>query len=319
MERSFRASILGLGCSDMVSIRQHVSDALADGGTVSWVSASQDDIDFLIINSSFISSSSIQGLLRKGAPVLLVNRPIAGVELEENVLSLPLSENSRLKTWVHEYVLGKKRAATSQMILQNSDLNRVSMENAKHFKSLINKSNGLIHLSDSRGAIGVVDTAREIICLVPERRITVDMVSEVKYEPIQQMMPKLQPPTQLYHWMWEVLWSTPSSAMLISMDQPVKLTMWPQPSRSADRKDVLRMSAWLAKGAMNAQTLATHSQVPPHRAQHFLSTLVAMEFGETVNVVVAPPLPVEQIAPQPKPEQSGIRRLLSGLRSRLGL
>ncbi len=303
----------------MVSIRQHVSDALAEGGTVNWVPATQDDIDFLIINSSFISSSSIQGLLRKGAPVLLVNRATAGVDLEENVLALPLVENSRLRTWVHEYVLGKKRAATSQMILQNSDLNRVSMENAKHFKSLTDKSNGMIHLSDNRGAIGVVDTAREIICLVPGRKVAVDMVSEVKYESIQYM-PKLLPPVSLFHWMWEVLWSTPGSAMLIAMDQPVKLTMWPQPSRSADRKDVLRMSAWLAKGPVNAQTLATQSQIAPHRAQHFLSTLVAMGFGETVNAVVAPPAPpVETVAPQPKPEQSGIRRLLSGLRSRLGL
>lgn len=319
MERSFRASILGLGCSDMVSIRQHVSDVLADGGTVNWVPATQDDIDFLIINSSFISSSSIQGLLRKGAPVLLVNRATAGTDLEENVLPLPL-ENSRLQTWVHEYVLGKKRAATSQMILQNSDLNRISMENAKHFKSLTNKANGLIYLSDNRGAIGVVDTAREIICLVPGRKTSVDMVSEVKYEPIQQM-PKLQPPISLFHWMWEVLWSTPSSAMLIAMDQPVKLTMWPQPSRTADRKDVLRMSAWLAKGPANAQTLATMSQIPPHRAQHFLSTLVAMGFGETVAAVIAAPVPppIEAASPQPKPEQSGIRRLLSGLRSRLGL
>ncbi len=318
MERSFRASILGLGCSDMVSIRQHVSDALADGGTVNWVPANQDDIDFLIINSSFISSSSIQGLLRKGAPVLLVNRAHAGADLEENVLSLPLAENSRLKIWMHEYVLGKKRTATSQMILQNSDLNRVSIENAQQFKSLINKTNGLIHLSDSRGAIGVVDTARELICLVPGRRITVDMVSEIKYEPIQQM-PRLQPPTQLFHWMWEVLWSTPSSATMISMEQPVRLNMWPQPSRSADRKDVLRMSAWMSKGVANAQTLAAQSQVPLHRAQHFLSTLVAMGFGETVNVAVAPPPPPNPVSEQPKPEQSGIRRLLSGLRSRLGL
>jgi hypothetical protein len=302
----------------MVSIRQYVSEALPDGGTVSWVSASQEDLDFLIINSNFTSSSSIQSLLRKGAPILLVKRFPTHDDIEQNVMPLPFSESAPLKAWLQDYVLGKKRTATTQMILQESDLSRISMENARNFKVLLSRDNGFIYLSDNRGAIGVVDTARETIGLVPERRTAVDMEGQIKYEKVSEHSHFPQS-MDLMHWLWDVLWSNPSSALLVSMDQPVKLHIWPQPSRASDRKDILRMSAWLAQGAATATTLAANLQLPEHRVQHFLSALVATGYGEAVIAAQAHvPKPVEQAVSTPS-GQSGIRRLLSGLRSRLGL
>ncbi|AXI04297.1 hypothetical protein [Aquirhabdus parva] len=320
MERSFRASIVGLGCSDVVSIRQHIHDVLADGGDVSWVPANQENLDFLVINSCFISSSSIQSLIRKNAlPVLLVNHSPKNEEIEQNIISLPLFENSRLKNWVQEFVIDKKRAAISQAAPQSVDQNPAVIESTNLLKGFVSKAQGLYHLSDTRGAIGVVDTISGLMWLVPERSTSIDMTGSLKSEVVSQI-PRQHRSVDLMQWLWEVIWSASSCATLVPLEQLIEIKIWPQPFRKSDRKDMLILSASLAQGTSSAHQLALDTKIPLSRVQHFVSALVTSGFAERVDRM-------PEVTPQAHQveravvaaEQTVIRRLLSGLRNRLGL
>ncbi len=319
MERSFRASIVGLGCSDVVSIRQHIHDILADGGDVNWVPANQENLDFLVINSCFISSSSIQSLIRKNAlPVLLVNHSPKNEEIEQNIISLPLFENTRLRSWVQEFVIDKKRVMP-QALPHSVDQSPAIAESVKMLKALSSMAQGLYYLSDSRGAIGVVDTISGLMWLVAERSTSIDMGGSLKYETVSQI-PRLHRSVDLVQWLWEVVWSASCCATLVALDQPIQLMRWPQPVRKTDRKDMLRMCARLAQGVTTADSLALDTQIPLARVQHFVSALVTSGFAERVAQIAdtLPPILLEE-NPHTVLEQTGFRRLLSGLRTRLGL
>jgi|GEM_PF-5198185 len=313
MERSFRASILGLGCTDVVSIRQHIHDVLVMDADVEWVPANQDDLDFLVVNSSFINSNSIQSLLkRKPMPVLLVNHHSMSEGQQQDVLSLPLSEHSKVKQWIRDYVIDKKSLSTAAFSAQNTY--SLASEDLSVLEALRNPAHRIVQVFDSRGTIGVVDTVKGVLRLVPERRGRIELDGSWRFEPVYTM-PAWPVSLDLVQWLWEMAWSSQQCATLLDVQQPLRLLSWPQPS-NADRKEVLSMSAYLAKDQMNAVQLAAASQVSLGRAQHFLSALLASGCGVKVqsSSYAAATLP----SPEQRPA-SGFRRLLSSLRSHLGI
>ncbi len=311
MERSFRASILGLGCTDVVSIRQHIHDVLVMDADIEWVPANQDDLDFLVVNSTFINSNSIQSLLkRKPMPVLLVNHH-SMPDGQQDVLSLPLSEHSKVKQWIRDYVIDKKSLAIAISAQTSYSL---ASEDLSVLEELRNPAHRIVQVFDSRGTIGVVDTVSGVLRLVPERRGRIELDGSWRFEPIYAM-PAWPVSLDLVQWLWEMAWSSQQCATLLDIQQPLRLLSWPQPPE-ADRKEVLAMSAFLAKDPMNAVQLAAASQVSLGRAQHFLSALLASGCGVKTQASSY------AAATLPPPEQrpaSGFRRLLSSLRSHLGI
>ncbi len=317
MKSLFRASILGLGHSEVVMIRQHVAEILA-GVSVDWVSANHESLDFLIVNSSFINASSVQNLLRNNnMPVLLANHSSSQIIADKHTITLPLLENTQLKNWIHEIVLNEQVVPFKPVKLQDSVITQVLLDNAKVFEYFSTTSEGLLYLSDQCGAVGIIDTSNQLMYLFPERKVPVDMQGLLTYERVQNL-PKTYKSIDLLQWLWDVAWFEPSCSVLVSPDQFIKLKVWPQPSRETDRKDVLQMSARLAQGVTCAQDMAEELKIPMLRVQHFMSALVMVGFGERQTQILqkSAVLPDKAVNDE---EATGLRRLLLGVRRRLGL
>ncbi|MDE2421890.1 MAG: hypothetical protein KGO49_12015 [Gammaproteobacteria bacterium] len=317
MKSLFKVSILGLGHSEVVVIRQHVAAILA-GSEIDWVGANHDNLDFLIVNSNFINASSIQNLLRNNrVPVLLAGHSVKEDHSNTNTINLPLVENTRLKNWIHESVLSESIVHVQPVQLQELVITQVLSDNAKIFEYLSTTQDGFLHLSDRCGAVGTIDTANQLIHLVPERRVPVDMQGRLTCERLPYFSGN-HGSVDLLQWLWDVAWIEPSCAVFVAPNQLVKLKFWPQPSRVNDRKDLLLMSARLGRNVASAQDLVTDLNIPLLRAQHFISALVMVGFAEKYMDVV----PKEQSKPDKvvhQEEATGLRRLLLGVRRRLGL
>lgn len=317
MKSLFRASILGLGHSEVVVIRQHVAEILA-GVSVDWVSANHESLDFLIVNSSFINASSVQNLLRNNnMPVLLASHSTNQDIADQHSITLPLLENTQLKNWIHEIVLNQQVIPFKPEKLQDSVITQVLLDNAKVFEYLSATHDGLLYLSDQCGAVGIIDTSNQLMYLFPERKVPVDMQGHLAYERVPNL-PKTYKSIDLLQWLWDVAWFEQSCSVFVSPDQLIKLNVWPQPSKESDRKDVLLMSARLAQGVTCAQDMADELKIPMHRVQHFMSALVMVGFAEKQTAIVqkAVVLPDKAVNDE---EVTGLRRLLLGVRRRLGL
>lgn len=317
MKSLFRVSILGLGHSEVVAIRQHIA-AILQGSEVDWVGANHESLDFLIVNSNFINASSVQNLLRSNSvPVLLARHSVDQDYNDQNVITLPLVENTLLKNWINEIVLSEHTVLAQTIKLQEFVVTQVLQDNAKIFEYLRTAQDGFLHLSDRCGAVGTIDTANQLIYLVPKRNVPVDMQGPLTYERVSQVSKTYQS-VDLLQWLWNVAWIEASCSVFIAPDQLVKIQFWPQPTRSTDQKDLLLLSARLARKVSTAHELAMDLKIPMLRAQHFLSALVMAGFAEKSHEV----LPITHVLPaqaENHEEATGLRRLLIGMRRRLGL
>lgn len=317
MKSLFRASILGLGHSEVVSLRQHVA-AILTGVDIDWVGANHEHLDFLIVNSNFINASSVQNLLRSNSlPVLLASHASDMSVADQHSIQLPLLENTPLKKWIHECVLGDRMISTSPIKSKEYVITQVLLDNTKIFEYLRTSNDGFLHLSDRCGAVGIVDTNNQLMYLLPERRVPVDMQGSLAYERVTHL-PKTYQSVDLLQWLWDVAWFAPSCSLLVPPDQLIKLRFWPQPARAEDRRDVLLMSAKVAQSTISAQDLALSLNIPVLRTQHFMSASVMGGFGEVQTQIsqkaaVAPEKAVNST------DATGLRRLLLGVRRRLGL
>ena len=317
MKSLFKGSILGLGHSEVIAIRQHFATIL-EGSEIDWVGANHANLDFLIVNSNFINAKSIQNLLRNSSvPVLLAGNSVKEDHNNTNSISLPLVENTRLRNWIHESVLNESVVRIQPVQFQELVISQGLTDNAKIFEYLRSANEGFLYLSDRCGAIGTIDTVNQLIHLVPERRIPVDMQGRLTYEHLPYFSGTLGA-VDLLQWLWDLAWFEPSCSLLTAPNQLVKLKFWPQPSQVNDRKDLLLMSARLARNVASAQDLVTDLNIPLLRAQHFVSALVMVGFAEIYTDAIPKELSVsEKIVHQE--EATGLRRLLLGVRRRLGL
>jgi hypothetical protein len=317
MKSLFKASILGLGHSEVVLIRQHVATIL-EGVSVDWVGATYEGLDFLIVNSNFINASSVQNLLRNDSiPVLLTSHSTDQKIDDKHTIKLPLLEVSQLKKWLHECVLIEAVDSVQPKKLQDSVITQVLLDNAKVFEYLSSANDGLLHLSDSCGAVGIMDTTNQLMYTFSQRKVPVDMQGHLTYQRVSNM-PNAYPSVDLLPWLWDVVWFAQSCSVLVTPDQLIKLKVWPQPTRESDRRDILLMSAKLAEGVTSAQEMAIALKIPMLRVQHFMSAMVMSGFGERYTDVLqaAAILPHKEVNIE---EKTGLRRLLMGVRKRLGL
>lgn len=317
MKSLFRASILGLGHSEVLSLRQHITTILG-GVDIDWVGANHENLDFLIVNSNFINASSVQNLMRSNAMPVLLASHASDAEVEgKNTIRLPILECTKLKTWINEFVLSDRTSSSEPVKSQEYVITQVLLDNAKIFEYLRTSKDGLLHLSDRCGAVGIIDTSKQLMYVLPERRVPIDMQGHLSYERVDHL-PKSYQSIDLLQWLWGVSWSSTSCSMFVPPNRFVKLRFWPQPVQSSDRRDLLLMSAKLAQGATNAEKIAADLNISLLRAQQFMSALVLGGFGEEQSESIQDTVIIAD-KPVITEEVTGLRRLLMGVRKRLGL
>jgi|JI10StandDraft_1071094.scaffolds.fasta_scaffold59195_4 hypothetical protein len=311
-------AIVGLSVANMVALRQHVRHIIPESQDINWANMAEPELDLLIIDTDFVQARSIQKILSyRPVPVLKIARN-SGCEgkLIDDTLHLPISRIDELSAWVQDKLLQAEPVATAAAIDTAPRVTAVTPD--RHlFERLHSKTLGMVKLIDARGVVGIADTNQELFWTVDDRRnhVTIDHTLGLTHSTRRDLQDVHTMPMDLRQWLWQTVWHSPFYASLVSPADHVRLLSWPQPAADQDRRDVLRMSAYLQQQSSSIHQVAEHTKMPLSRVQHFASALIAAGLAETV--------PEEQIviAQQPNPvkESAGWRGLLSKLRNQFGL
>lgn len=313
----FNIAIVGLSVANMVALRQHIRQILPDSHEINWANMAEPELDLLVIDTDFVQARSIQKILSyRPIPVLKVARN-SGCEdkLIDDTVHLPISRIDELKVWLEHNLLSQVAAPVPAAVAQARP---TVVEPDRHlFERLHSKTLGMVKLIDARGVVGIADTNQELFWSADDRanHVTIDHTLGLTHSTRRDLQDVHTTPIDLRQWLWQTVWHSPFYASLVSPADHVRLLSWPQPEADQDRRDVLRMSAYLQQHSSSIHQVAERTKMPLSRVQHFASALIAAGLAETV--------PVEQIViaqpSAPVKESAGWRGLLSKLRNQFGL
>lgn len=356
MSRLFRTAIIGLGRSDVMILRDAFQ---AEGGAhrFEWVNADDGQIDLLVVNSFFISSTSIQKIIQQqGMPYLIVDHQLKTPCVEEHALHLPLHEMSSLRHWLNTVLFdqtndsldsvvveipvlsnkieqlapAKKEIIKPQIAQSNQQTSQVTQSHTHKFPEhslnetitkLVDLNTGVWEIADQDHVLAVADCANQIIWLEPRRQGQNSQLRlPLSLNKINQI-PAGYIPVDLKQWLWQLAWNNENEQSLMSKSVTVQLNAWPQPTDTSQQSLLLAACASLKHQVNSAEGLHTHLKMPIAEAQRLITSLIAVKFATEVResaAIVQPPVAV--IATEVEQEEASFfKGFLSKLRNKLGL
>lgn len=320
----FNICIVGLSVANVTILRQLCRDIIPAQFNIHWVNVTDPNLDFLIIDADFVEARSIQNILSyHPVPVLKVVRyPSVAQNVCDDTLYLPVNNVDLLKNWIasnlfdaqhHKMLKITKSEPLSQPVAQQPDLHI--------FERLHGKTLGLVKLIDSKGILGVADTAQELFWPSPSLNAerAVDHTLGIAHSTNRELQEMSHQSRDLKQSIWDLVWHSPSYQGLLSANDRVKLLGWPQPAAGRDRHDVLQLSACLHQQASSIQQLAEQTHIEVSRVQLFASALVAAGLAKTIPTYsesYAMPVAQQSTAVH---ESGKLKGFLSKLRHQFGL
>lgn len=313
----FNIAIVGLSVANMVALRQHIRSLIPEIHEINWANMAEPELDLLVIDTDFVQARSIQKILSyRPIPVLKVARN-SGYEdkLIDDTLHLPISRIDALRDWLERNLLAQEQTTVTTADAVARPV--VAAPDRHLFERLHSKTLGMVKLIDARGVVGIADTNQELFWSADDRinHVTIDHTLGLTHSTRRDLQEVHSTPIDLRQWLWQTVWHSPFYASLVSPADHVRLLSWPQPAADQDRRDVLRMSAYLQQHSSSIHQVAEHTKMPLSRVQHFASALIAAGLAETVpeeQIVIAQPT-------HPVKESAGWRGFLSKLRNQFGL
>lgn len=329
---TFHICIVGLSVANMTVLRQLCREIIPSHFDIQWVSVSDPNLDFLMIDADFVQARSIQNILSyHPVPVLkIVRYPSVAQNICEDTLYLPVNNIDLLKDWMgrHLFDVHHQKNLTVTHAEQPVEAPVQQQQPDLHiFERLHGKTLGLVKLMDAKGVLGVADTAQELfwpaLNLNAER--TVDHTLGIAHSTRRELQEMSGQSRDLKQSIWDLIWHSPSYTGLLSANDCVKLLGWPQPAAGRDRHDVLQLSACLHQHASSVQQLAAQTHIEVSRVQLFASALVAAGLAKTIPAyspsyaVGDTPQQAMARADETGHEAGKLRGFLSKLRHQFGL
>ena len=105
--QTFRTAMVGLGRSDVVAIRQAFESIFRqDQYQFDWVTADEPQLDILLVNSFFTTSTSIKRIMQQAhVATLVVDHEPSTVSVIEDNLHLPIKDTESIVEWFYHGVL----------------------------------------------------------------------------------------------------------------------------------------------------------------------------------------------------------------------
>jgi hypothetical protein len=312
-------SIVGLSSSTMFDLRSKIRDLVPKKYVLHWVNVTDAHLDLMVIDQDFIEARSIQKILsyRRIAVLQVSRNAVDAGGLVDSVLYLPFTQDDQLRRWLHSHVLRQELSDYTEEIVQPAAEQAIDVH---VFERLTSKTLGRVKLMDSHGVLGVADTSQELFWPAHRRANTlvIDHTLGVTYSTSNDLKDVQKQPVDLKQWLWQTVWNSPLYGSLAQPHDHLRLLFWPQPSANAERREVLRLTAYFQEQQLSVAQMAEHVQLPITRVQHFASALLAAGLAEMLprdqHPVAQPPVDVEKNS-----SSVGWRSLFSKLRSQLGM
>lgn len=343
--RVFRTAIIGLGRSDVLALH-NTFDHLIASHQFEWVTADHPQLDFLLVNSFFITSTSIKKLIAThNIPYLIVDRQESPLTVEQETLHLPIKETHTLKQWVQQHIWDRHTSNASQAASVGiSDSSPLKSKNVPvRSSSIIEKKNQhlprcsnehslleIVHqileikqgkwlLQDAQQTIALLDLSTSLVWLKLDQPITkLDIHLPLQLKETYQTLPD-STPCDLRQWLWQLAWHCESESMLLPRHIPVAIKLWPQPFDQSIQNILLKGCAFLKYHTASAEQLSQAIQITVTEAQKLLTSMVAVDFAEEAVAGFNQPQPiVSQVSSPSTVQDKPLKGFLSRLRHKLG-
>lgn len=308
-------AISGLSLSVSDDLKNKIRQVIPTDYGINWSNLSEPKIDILLINEAFFETPNIQQLINKyHFAILKVSKEkYTSGTIENDILYLPLENESSLKRWLDESFLSRLSnplANHKDTLVQQLDLNFI--------REMFDPENGRLHLFDEKGTLAVVDTRTEQVWIEPTRltqstnhTFNYDLAKTSDFVKVSRKRSY-----DLQNWMWNLFFKSPVF-MQFSPDQGYfKLHYWPQPINNNQQKNILRMSACFIQGA-EISVVAKRLNINENIVRQFVAASIATNMIEQINASASHYAADEK--PANDEEQGVIHKFFSKLRRRFGL
>lgn len=349
MKHEVNIAIFGLSLSVLDELKNKIRLMLPSNIQINWTNIAEPNLDCIMINDVFFTSSNIQNLIQNKQLnyLRLVKDENRGGSIEGDVLYIPLNNASALNQWIERHVLGKGNAtsvgssstastfgqqsiqARQAQVLQQSSFATSNAQqtqtkvSSKILNEIFDAKNGNIQLFDASGKIAIAQASTERIWLLNHKKST-DGSLNYTYATSQDVKDcQFAPVSDLRLWMFNLAWNSHQALNFeVSTQKYYKLLFWPQAVAGQDRKDIIRISSCFAKGA-NIEQVANHLKISHSLIERYISSCLASHLITEIPVeqakLVKFAVPEQQATPQQVEQASAVKSFFGRLRKRLGL
>lgn len=359
MKNEVNIAIFGLSLSVLDELKNKIRLMLPSDVRINWTNIAEPNLDCIMINDVFFSSSNIQNLIQnKNLNYLrLVKNEDKGGIIQDDVLYIPLNNASALNQWIDRWVLNNPSAeqqststATSNLVERpapqtfaqsqgnsafpqrssfTANANATPSTNhhlpisAKILNELFDGKNGNIQVFDDSGKIAIAQASTERVWLLNHKKTT-DGSLNYTYATAQDVKDcQNAPVTDMRVWMFNLAWHSSQAVKVdVSAQKYYKLLFWPQPTHGEERKDIIRMSSCFAKGA-SIEQVANHLKISHALIERYISSCFV---GQLITEIPAEQaklvkfaIPEQQATPQQVEQASAVKSFFGRLRKKLGL
>lgn len=323
MKQFLNVAIFGLSLKVMDQIKQMVILAMPQQVSIKWCNIAEKNIDLLLVNDVFFTSSNIQKIILQDvqAYLRLEKHEIYAGQITGDFLYYPFTQSAVLSDWIknrffdYEY-LNKTKEYTPEF-KKNDDGNELKTV-SKVLDEVFIARNGFIQLMDTRGCFALVDTRTERIWMNEDNkliRFTADMSQMYATGQFVNEFTQNRHAHDLRAQLWPILLNAGFN-LEVSEQDCFKLNIWPQFSSSAERKNLLKMAACFAQGA-KISDVKRYLNLTNDLVERFVSAALLIRLGQKID---ADTVKFRLITSESETgQQRSIKGFFGKLRKKLGL
>ena len=318
---TFHFAMVGIGLATAAKLQALMAHSVPEAYQIQWVNVNDPQLQCIVIDQLFADARSIQNVLaQRPVPMLKVARDASrSGRLEQDTLYWPIDTAAPLVTWVAQQLLGQTPATTVVSSVQpivttlQTTLNTATPD-LSVFDQLA-RPQGIIKLMDAQGEVALIDTNKQW-CWPIRNKASVYLAHSAALTYTTHRDLSVQEcirPVDLKTWLWQLLWQSPHYHRVAQPHDVVRLLSWPQPPAGAERRALLRMSAFLQQQPCRLDVLAERTGEPISEVQRLVSTLLLSGLAVRVEQAELPDLSSTSVG------VLGWKTLLSKLRRQFGL
>ncbi len=323
MKKNINISIFGLNLSTINELKAIIDSILGPDYSIYWTNIADTNLQVLIINHDFFDLPNIKKIKKDNLFVLKVsnNLDLAG-QIQEQNLYLPLIDQLPLKNWLFNTVIPPLfPTSTATYIPKDEHTNKIHYT---HFQDILlqlkqNDSKSKLLLLDDKIQIALIDPLANSIWIDPNFKKNTHEIFQLVHADLNSIVhfrhkhsaQDLQ--SGLWQWMWDHL----------SAETPIyhgcyRLKHWPQPAANAERKDILKLSAYFQQGN-SIEYIQQQLEISSDFIQRYLFISNILNLIEEISAHKTQQYLNQNIESKNAENTSSVRNFFSRLRKKLSI
>ncbi|KJV37515.1 hypothetical protein [Acinetobacter brisouii] len=245
--KTLTATILGLNSEASQALKLDIEAAIPHGFVLEWVTLSDKTVDVMFVNHHFLDSKAIQNYLQQHPDVhylcLEYNATLAG-KILDNQLYYPFENSTDLTAWLR-----------LKFIHIAPKVQHIPLNLSKYIEEMLVARNSFLRLYQHGEDVAIIDTRTERVFVQPS--LSIQQFFSPNLEQSYAKSSRVNAAqgyfviADLKIWLWELLYPARAafSAQELMPHHCYRLVQWPQFSPSKERKLLLKMAAFFARGA----------------------------------------------------------------------